>query len=442
MNGDVITSYLIKILGVMALILLNGIFVAAEFAFVKLRDAQLEPLIAKGQRSAKVARHIVENVTSYLSATQIGITMCSLGLGWFGEPVFTSLLQPVLVWLDVSNPALQHSISFAIGFTVITFLQIVLAELGPKWVAIQKTLPTALWLAIPLSWFYKAFYPFNWALNSTAIWLMKRIGIEAADESESSHSRDELRVMLTHDRSGSIMLGRNIILNALDLGHRTVREVMRPRKEISFFSTDQSGAECLDLAEKTRYSRFPLCERGNLDKILGIVHLKDIYPMQSRLHSGADLIPVARKILYIPETARLEKVLKLLLDRKLHFAIVVDEYGGTVGMATLENILEELVGQIQDEFDQEKPLLNPCGPMCWEVDGALPLHGLAEVTEQELSSEGIATTSGWVTQQLGGFPKAGDKLKLGAFELRVEEMDGLRVARLKLQRLPEVKPKK
>ncbi len=224
------------------------------------------------------------------------------------------------------------------------------------------------------------------------------------------------------------------MLNALDLRHRVAREVMRPRQEIVLLDTEASIAECLDVAEKTRYSRFPLCEGGDLDKTLGVVHIKDLYAMRIKARSGADLLPAARKLIYVPETARLEKLLQLFLERKLHLAIVVDEYGGTLGMVTLENILEELVGQIQDEFDQEKPLLLQRDENTWEVDGALPLHDLEELVGQNLSEEGITTTSGWVTQRLGGFPKRGDALKLGFFELRVESMEGPRVAQLKLTR--------
>ena len=212
---------------------------------------------------------------------------------------------------------------------------------------------------------------------------------------------------------------------------------MRPRKEIVALDTEASMAECLDLAEKTRYSRFPLCERGDLDKTLGVIHIKDLYAMRPKARKGADLFPVCRKLIYVPETARLEKLLQLFLERKLHFAIVVDEYGGTVGMATLENILEELVGQIQDEFDQEKPLLVKKDERTWEVDGALPLHELADLVGEPLKEEGVTTTSGLVTQRLGGFPNEGDTLTLGPFELRVQQMDGARVARLKLTRRPD-----
>jgi CBS domain containing-hemolysin-like protein len=207
--------------------------------------------------------------------------------------------------------------------------------------------------------------------------------------------------------------------------------------EIIGLNTQASLADCLEVAEKTRFSRFPLCEGGDLDKTLGVVHCKDLFALRARGRTGADLRAVARKLIYVPDSTRLEKLLQLFLERKLHLAIVVDEWGGTVGMATLENILEELVGQIQDEFDQEKPLVNRLDASLWQLDGALPLHQLGELVGQDLSSEGIATTSGWVTQRLGGFPKEGDTLTLGLFELRVEEMDATRVSRLKLIRHPE-----
>ena len=225
------------------------------------------------------------------------------------------------------------------------------------------------------------------------------------------------------------------MLNALDLRRRVAREVMRPRQEIVALDTEASIAECLDVAEKTRYSRFPLCEGGNLDKTLGVVHIKDLYAMRIKARSGADLLPAARKLIYVPESARLEKLLQLFLERKLHLAIVVDEYGGTMGMVTLENILEELVGQIQDEFDQEKPLLARTGENTWEVAGTLPLHELEEIVGEPLRGGGHHhrqrlgdAAAGRLSQSRATcWPSA-------ACELRVEEMAGMRVARLKLTR--------
>jgi CBS domain containing-hemolysin-like protein len=431
--GDII-SIGPKVLLVLGLIALNGFFVAAEFALVKLRATQLDTLVARGHRRARVARSIITNLNSFLSATQLGITMASLGLGWVGQPVFVALLSPLLVSLHVESETVRHSISFAIGFSALTFLHITAGELAPKWAAIQYSLPISLWVAQPLKWFYVASYPFNWLLNQAAQWLLQQAGIELTGEGGRAHSEEELRLLLTtaQKRAGSTTLGRDIVLNALDLRRRVAREVMRPRQEIVALDTEASIAECLDVAEKTRYSRFPLCESGNLDKTLGVIHIKDLYAMRIKARSGADLLPAARKLVYVPESARLEKLLQFFLERKLHLAIVVDEFGGTMGMVTLENILEELVGQIQDEFDQEKPLLARTGDNTWEVVGTLPLHELEELVGEPLQEEGITTVSGWVTQRLGGFPKVGDVLAIGGCELRVEEMAGMRVARLKL----------
>src|SRR5258708_4223508 len=425
---------LLKLLGVVVLVLLNGFFVAAEFALVKLRHTQLDLWIAKGHRRAKIARGLLRHLDTTIGATQLGITVASLGLGVLVEPVFAGLLSPMFSWLNVHSEAVRHTSSSLVGFLTNTFLLVVVGELGPEALAIRKTLAVALWTAPPLEWFYRVSYPFIWLLNHAAQWLLSQLGIAAVDEAELAHSEEELRLLLanTQTRTGGTALGRDIVLNALDLRRRVVRDVMRPRQEMVVLDTGASLAECLDIAERTRFSRFPLCAEGDPDKTIGVVHLKDLFAMRFRAKHGADFIPVARKIIYVPETARLEKLLQLFLERKLHFAIVVDEYGGTVGMVTLENILEELVGQIQDEFDQEKPLLVKIGLQTWELAGALPLHELAELVQQPLQEEGITTVSGWVTHRVGGFPKVGDSLSLGAYELRVEEMDGARVSKLKL----------
>ena len=431
--GD-LAHLVLKILVVLGLVAVNGFFVAAEFALVRIRATQLETLVIHGHRRARVARAIVANLNSFLSATQLGITMASLRLGWVGQPVFTSLLSPVLASLQVESAALRHSISFLVGFSALTFLHISAGELAPKWAAIQNPLPIALWVSQPLKWFYLASYPFNWLLNRAARWLLRQAGIELVGEPGRAHSEEELRLLLgaAQQQAGGTPLGRDIVLNALDLRRRVAREVMRPRHEIVVLDTEASIAECLEVAEKTRYSRFPLCEGGDLEKLRGVVHIKDLYAMRIKARKGADLLPAARKLIYVPETARLEKLLQFFLERKLHLAMVVDEYGGALGMVTLENILEELVGQIQDEFDQEKPLVTRTGENTWEVAGNLPLHELEELVGEPLQQEGITTVSGWVTLRLGGFPKAGDVLTAGACELRVEEMDGMRVARLKL----------
>ena len=304
----------LETLVVLGLIALNGFFVAAEFALVKVRATQLDTLVARGRRQARVARAIVANLNSFLSATQLGITMASLGLGWIGQPVFVALLSPLLVSLHLQSEALRDSISFAVGFLALTFLQITAGELAPKWAAIQYSLPISLWVAGPLKWFYLAFYPFNWLLNWAARWLLRQVGIELVGETGRAHSQEELRLLVAaaQKQAGSTPLGRDIVLNALDLRRRVAREVMQPRQEIVGLDTEASIAECLDVAEKTRYSRFPLCEGGNLDKTLGVVHIKDLYAMRLKARNGADLLPAARKLIYVPETARLERLLAVL----------------------------------------------------------------------------------------------------------------------------------
>ena len=436
---DLLSSTMFELLGVFVLVLVNGFFVAAEFALVRVRGTQLETLIGKQHRRASLARWLIEHLDATIGATQLGITLASLGLGILVEPVFERLLAPLFSALNMQNPRVQHTTAILVGFCINTFLLVVVGELTPKALAIRKTLPTALWIAQPLVLFYRISYPFIWVLNFSAQFLLRQLGIEPASETDMAHSEEELRLLFTSTqrRTGGPSVGHDIVLNALDLRRRRVREVMRPRQEIVALSTDASMTECLDVAEKTRFSRFPLCEEGNLDKMLGVIHLKDLFAMRFKATRGSDLLTLARKLIYVPETARLEKILQLFLERKLHMAIVVDEYGGTVGLVTLENVLEELVGQIQDEFDQEKPLLIKTGDQSWEVMGALPARDLAQLVGEELREEDVTTTSGWVTHRLGGFPKAGDTLTLGAFEAKVEEMDGPRVARLRLKRVHE-----
>jgi len=440
----------LQLAAVPLLVLLNGFFVAAEFALVKIRDTQLEALVSKGHRRAKVARDIVHNLDAALSATQLGITLASLGLGWVGKPVFAALLAPVLEYLNI-DPVQADWLAFVVGFTAITFLHIVVGELAPKSLAIQKPLPTSLWVAQPLHWFYKIFYPSIWLLNHAAFWLLRRCGLHPVSESELVHSEEEIRLIIGQSRrhSSGPTLGQDIALNAFALRQRHARDVMRPRNEIVGLNTEASIGECLALAQRTRYSRFPLCEGGDIDKTLGVIHAKDIVALRHEAKCGRDLATAARRIIFVPETARLEKLLNLFLKQKLHFALVVEEYGGTVGLVTLENVLEELVGPIEDEFDQEEALARRMGADTWEISGSLPIHRLGELVGQPLQETGEAcTVSGLITRWLGRFPRVGDAMTFGTWTLDVQEMAGTRVLRIKLARrfegeelpMPEISP--
>lgn len=430
---------LLKILAVLVLVALNGFFVATEFALVKVRVTQLEPLVVRGNRRASMARHVVGNLDAYLSAAQLGITLASLGLGWIGEPIFEDLLKPIFGALNMGgaeHETIRKSVAFVVGFASITFLHIVVGEQAPKSFGIRQPLATALWVAYPMRVFHFVAFPFIWMLNESSLGLLRWAGLEPTHEHEGVSSEEELSVLVASSQKhfGASRFSRDIVQNALDLRQRVVRDVMRPRKEITVLDTQVGIAECLELAERSRYSRFPLCEEGDLDRTVGTVHIKDLYGVRHTARTAADLRPAARKLIYVPETAHLEKLLQLFLERKLHLAIVVDEYGGTIGLVTMENIVEELIGQIQDEFDQEKPLLTRAGESSWDISGALPLHDLEELVGVTLQAEGVTTTSGWVTHQLGGFPKVGDNLSVGSCDLRVDEIEGTTVARLRVTR--------
>ena len=432
MNWDALTHDGLKLLAVVALVALNAFFVAAELALVRIRDTQLAALAARGNRRARRARHILAHIDAYISTTQFGITLASMALGVLVEPVFRALLQPVFPLLHITSDHTQRTVAIALGFFVNCFLLIIAGELVPKAIALRRTLQTSLWVATPLQYFYRVSFPFIWLLHHSSQFLLRRLGFSTA-QLRDDHSEEELRLVLAASQGTADR--RSLILNALDLRHRTAREVLRPRNEITALNTAMPMAECLALAEKTRYSRFPLCVDGELDRLLGVVHIKDLYALRQQARTAADLAPVARKLIYVPETAPLDKLLRRFLDRKLHMAVVVDEYGGTVGIVTLENALEALVGQIQDEFDAEATLFVRKEENVWEVAGPLALHELEKIIGTVPHDENTTTASGWVTEKLGGFPRVNDVVNVNGFELRVEEMNGPRVEKLRVARL-------
>lgn len=441
MSGDLLLL-IAKALFAFLLVAMNAFFVAAELALVKIRETQIDSLATQGNRSAQIARRLKANINSAISAVQIGITLAGLLSGYFVEPLVQSALEPVLQTLGVADVSWVRQTVSVLSFVGMTFTLIVVGEMVPKAIALKETLPVVLFIARPLGWFYLTAYPLIRAIDGSSRWILRRLGVDSLDE--EAHTSEELRLMFmaAHQRERGSELSQEIVLNSLDLRRRIVSQVMRPRREITFFSTEEPIAVCLERAERSRYSRFPLCERGDLDRTIGSVHFKDLYSLRDKATTGSDLRNVARKLIYIPETARLETLLKLFLDRRLHFAVVVDEYGGTVGMVTLENVVEELVGQIQDEFDHEKPRLTRRGDHAWELDASLPLFELTELVGVPIETEAATTVNGWMTEKLGRFPKRSDRLRIGDFEVSVEELEGMRVSRVLVQRVhfPEPEP--
>jgi CBS domain containing-hemolysin-like protein len=407
------------------LVLLNGFFVAAEFALVKVRPTQLESNALRGTKRGQVARHMVHHLDAYLSATQLGITLASLGLGWIGEPAFAWILEPLILRIPGTTAAAVHPISVTCAFMVITILHIVLGELAPKSLAIRKPEPTSLWVAIPLFLFYKLTFPAIWALNHLANAVLKVFGIQPIKESELAHDEEELRLLLaSSDPSRLSLQKRRILDNVFELSHRSARKIMVPRADVVYLSTDRSIEENLALARASGHTRFPLCE-GDLDRVVGLVHIKDLFRADALPNHLMDL---KREIGYIPETLPLDR----LLRRMLHMAAVLDEYGGVSGIVTLENVIEEIVGEIQDEFDREKPELLQQSENVYEVSGTMLVEDLESELGLEISERDEDTIAGVVLSDLGRRPRVSDRVNLGPVEIEVIEVVGNRIVTLRL----------
>src|SRR5256886_10828904 len=398
-----------KLLTIAALVLLNGFFVVAEFALVKIRGSQLNTLAVEGIKRAIFVKQIKDNLNAYLSACQVGITAASLGLGWLGEPFLARMLQPFFVLAGIESPPVIKSISFALAFSAITFLHIVLGEQAPKILAIRKAMPAALFVSTPLRWFYAIFKPAISFLNAASNWVLRRvIRVEPIAAGELAHSEEELRLIVRESEKSEEVtaLGRELVFNVLDLRDRVVRDIMTPRGEIVYLNVEDDFETNVKKAIESQHTRFPLC-RDNLDNTIGLIHIKDLLLMMRDPHP--DLMQIKRELLPVPEMMALENLLRLFLSKHAHVAIVVDEFGGTVGLVTLEDVLEELVGDIQDEFDSEKEEFRKISANEFSVDGALGLYELNDLAKLDLDSPDVSTIGGFLTQLLGHLPKTGEK---------------------------------
>lgn len=418
------------------LVLLNGFFVAAEFALVKLRPTQLAPELRKHDRRAKLAKHMLDRLDTYLSATQLGITLASLGLGWVGEPAFVWLLEPLVTKIPGATPVLVHSVSLGAAFFVITILHIVIGEVAPKSLAIRRPKTTGLWIAVPLFLFYRATYPAIWVLNHAANWILRLFGVEPLQGGEEvSHDEEELRLLLASTTDARLSRQKRRILdNVFTFSRMPARKIMVPRRDVVYLSTQHSVAKNIDLARKSGHTRFPLCD-GDLDHILGLVHIKDIF---RAVPTPTSLTEIRREILFVPETLALDRLLRRMRNEKVHLAAVLDEYGGVSGIVSLENVIEELVGEIQDEFDLETPEIVQLSGGNYSVAGSTLVEDLEEALGVEFSERDEDTVAGIVLSELGRRPVSGDIVRLGPLELRVTEVRGNHIHALEVSRTDDV----
>ncbi len=435
-----ISEVLIRLSAVIVLVLLNGFFVASEFAIVKVRSTQIEALVKKHHRRARIANEVIQHLDAYLSATQLGITLASLGLGWVGEPFVAALLESLFFKLGANSHAVVSSMSLGVAFAIITFLHIVIGELAPKSLAIQRAQETALWVAVPLSVFYRIFYPAIWSLNRVANSVLCWFGVQPASELDLVHSEEELRLLLAEmgGNTGEHSLSRSILLNAFSLKNLRARNIMLPRNRVVALFVDQPIEASLAIAQASRHTRFPLC-RGSIDQVIGMVHIKDLLWQIRDKGAEANIQAARREILFIPEFVQLEVLLSTFLEKKCHMAIVVDEFGGTLGMVALEDVLEELVGEIQDEFDQEQPRISKIAENEYLVDGATPLHDIEEAFGVRFDQQSdAATLGGYLVDSWQEIPAEGTEWEFENLRFSVLKVEKFRVSQVKVEvRAPE-----
>ncbi|HEX2910749.1 MAG TPA: hemolysin family protein [Chloroflexia bacterium] len=434
---------------VFVLVALNGFFVAAEFALVSVRRTRVEQLVAEGNAAAKTVHKAISNLDNYIAATQLGITLASLALGWVGEPALAHLVEPIFGFFlpgGVASP-LSHTVAIAVSFILITTLHIVMGELAPKSVALQRTEGTALFVARPLELFRKIFRPFIWFMNAAGQLAVRLIGLDSADEHSKVHSVEELEMLVRESReAGYLDRDEEVLLRRVfDFGDKSARQVMIPRTEIVGVPEEATLEMLISLAADERYTRYPVYHES-LDKILGVIHVKDLFGLVRKGFSPEQgfqtfkLSQIMRPVLTVPDTLHVADLLPQMRLRQVHMAVIIDEYGGTAGIVTLEDILEEIVGDVRDEFDTKESGVQAeyeAGP-----DGSTLISGLyllqdaverfnLTVDEEELDE--YDTLGGYIQGRLGRIPKIGDEVVLENYALEVTEMDGLRVDRICLK---------
>jgi CBS domain containing-hemolysin-like protein len=418
----------------LVLVALNGFFVAAEFALVRVRDSRLVQLEQEGSTRAGRVRDALQDLDAYLSVCQVGITVASLALGWVGEPAVSALLRPLLHGVGIESERIVELIAVILGFSVITYAHLVFGEQAPKYFSIQRAEGTSMWISGPLRFFMILFRPLVWLVNTSTNFILRPWGIRLGEEMEA-HSEEELRIMI----SSSVASGEldpqehDYLNNVFDFGDTVAREVMVPRPDIEALPTSASLEELVERAAFGRYTRYPVYE-GDIDHVLGAVHVKDLFRAAKEDGDGFDIRPLIRDCLVVPETKRIEQILREFQSRKLQMAIVIDEWGSVEGLITIEDVVEELVGEIQDEFDEDEAAIEPLGENTYAVDGRIPITDVNDYFDLDLPHEDFDTIGGFVLGSLGRPPEPGDVVPADGVTLRVKAVDGPRVSMLTLER--------
>ena len=423
------------IAGILFFLLLNAFFVASEFAIVKVRPSQIDAEAKENPVRHATAMRVVGHLDGYLSANQLGITIASLALGFLGEPFVYALISPLL-WVTGLSVWWIKAISFTLAMLSFTFLHVVIGELVPKSIAIRRPLQTTMALAGPLHFFFTIA---RWAivtLNGTANWILRNLlRIEPISESERSHSAEELALLVTQSGQSQEVTEteREILINALGLNELWVRDVMTPRNQVVVLDADEPFDKTLEVAIRSKHTRFPLV-KGHLDNAIGLIHIKDLFKL---IHDREpDLMRIKRELKIVPDTMPLDTLLQFFLREHAHLAMAVDEFGTPVGIVFLDNVMEELVGDIQDEFDNERSAFTRINDAEFVIEGSMTLNDLGGyVPDLELESGEVTTVGGYITQQIGRFPEVGETLAVLGYEARVTSTDGRRVGQIHFRKL-------
>ncbi|MBI2895095.1 MAG: HlyC/CorC family transporter [Deltaproteobacteria bacterium] len=434
-------SLIVQLLLAAALVGANAFFVAAEFAIVKVRVTRLEELEKRGKAGARVARTVTQHLDMYLSVSQIGITLASLGLGWIGEPAVAAALHGPLALLGLSARA-THTVAFAVGFALITVTHVIFGEQAPKLFALHKAEATTLALAVPLRIFHVVLFPFIWMVNTVTKLVLKPLGLRDVSEQDGQpgYSEQELRILLA--RSGTAGLvdqdAIKVVQRALSFPSRTARQIMIPRSQVEFFHADETLDGAIVRADESGHTRFPVAAAGgDLDDATGIVHLKDILLAMRRESRASAVGALAQKPLYVPETLAAPQILRAFHGQGSQMALVVDEHGGTAGIITLADVVQEVMGPLPDEGEGRPSTVPP--ESADVIEGSTPLTELAERIGVQLDGKQPATVAGYLIQVLEKIPGVGERTKLGAHSLIVETVEGPRVARIRV--VPAIPPR-